>query len=484
MAFVRVLVKSNLAEFRPSMPCWNRVDCNARSSASERLERRIGSLHRITDMTPPYRSFVQEHLEPRRVVSATLTSAGTLILTGTDSSDLLTAQFGANSVLVRTNSNTQSFVRSAVGRLSISGGDGADRIINKTNLRSTLAGHAGNDSIFGGRGRDTQLGGSGDDRLYWSEGHDALSGGEPGPNGEVDHVDYSAAPAQVELRHRGFADAPFDASVPLYVGVDGVPDNGIQPSAGERDYLDGESIDVIRLSNFDDGMQFDFGATFTSGKVTMFGGAGDDGFSAFDNFIVADGEEGDDYFSESNGSVIAFGGPGDDTLAADPADSTFDLGEGNNWLEFDPEFTSPVVLRGGIRNVRELRGRDDETPITIIGDDGPNIITSAPLRAAPGVYNGPLRIFAGNGNDSIVSNDGDDYIDAGAGNDTVYGQLGDDNIIGGKGRDKLYGGDENDRLLTRDGRRDTVRGGNGADVAVVDDDSNVTDVLSDVEHFD
>jgi Ca2+-binding RTX toxin-like protein len=63
------------------------------------------------------------------------------------------------------------------------------------------------------------------------------------------------------------------------------------------------------------------------------------------------------------------------------------------------------------------------------------------------------------GNDSIQGLGGNDKIDGGAGNDLITGGAGTDTLLGGNGNDTIY---------AKDGARDLVNGGPGADTAVVD----------------
>lgn len=56
------------------------------------------------------------------------------------------------------------------------GGDGADRLFDQANVKSSLQGDAGPDRITGGAGNDTLFGGAGDDRLAGGSGNEFISG--------------------------------------------------------------------------------------------------------------------------------------------------------------------------------------------------------------------------------------------------------------------------------------------------------------------
>lgn len=72
------------------------------------------------------------------------------------------------------------------------------------------------------------------------------------------------------------------------------------------------------------------------------------------------------------------------------------------------------------------------------------------------------------GRDVICGLGGNDVIVGRGGNDTIYGGPGNDTLDGGAGKDVLRGGAGNDTFRARDGRRDVVEGGRGADTAIAD----------------
>jgi hypothetical protein len=154
-----------------------------------------------------------EGLELRRMLSASLTDAGRLIVTG-DPTQPNTITVGlsadASSVDVSVNSDpVQSFDATSVTSLAIIGGSGADTITidqtnNPFNINTKIFGRGGGDSITagdendfiggaagndtidagngsntvkGGAGNDSCDGGSGNDSLYGGKGADSLSGG-------------------------------------------------------------------------------------------------------------------------------------------------------------------------------------------------------------------------------------------------------------------------------------------------------------------
>lgn len=77
-------------------------------------------------------------------------------------------------------------------------------------------------------------------------------------------------------------------------------------------------------------------------------------------------------------------------------------------------------------------------------------------------------IDGGAGDDSVYGGAGADLLGGGPGRDTIVGGGGDDTINGGPGRDGIVAGAGNDRVDSRDGAREIVKCGPGADVARID----------------
>ena len=104
----------------------------------------------------------------------------------------------------------------------------------------------------------------------------------------------------------------------------------------------------------------------------------------------------------------------------------------------------------------------DLSQCTIIGTDGPDVLTGT---TGPDVIcglGGDDRIRGLGGRDVIFAGAGDDFVSAGAGADTVLGEDGKDTLVGGSGDDLLDGGELADRLFGSMGN-DTLIGGSGAD---------------------
>jgi hypothetical protein len=136
------------------------------------------------------------------------------------------------------------------------------------------------------------------------------------------------------------------------------------------------------------------------------------------------------------------GGAGDDRLRGRGGDDVLDGGPGSDDLSGGPGVDA-VVYPG-------------PDPVTVTIDD---LANDGPSGAHDNVQTDVEDVYGGSGPDRLVGSAGDNMLDGGAGDDV---------IDGGAGADQLFGGPGNDRLEARDGRRDTVDCGPGADIAIVD----------------
>ncbi|HQR08537.1 MAG TPA: calcium-binding protein [Gemmatales bacterium] len=70
-----------------------------------------------------------------------------------------------------------------INNIDFNGGSGNDTVKNLTDIKSTMRGHQGNDTLTGGTSQDMLYGGTGSDTLYGSDGDDFLYAVEPNWNG-------------------------------------------------------------------------------------------------------------------------------------------------------------------------------------------------------------------------------------------------------------------------------------------------------------
>ena len=141
-----------------------------------------------------------ENLEGRRLLSAALSDAGVLTITGTANADRVLVASARNRIYVAESTVTpgenggrptvtttrSSFDRDDVESIVANLGAGNDSAIVNDGfsffrggdpIPATLNGEAGNDFLVGGRGDDTISGGDGRDTLHAGGGDDTVSGG-------------------------------------------------------------------------------------------------------------------------------------------------------------------------------------------------------------------------------------------------------------------------------------------------------------------
>lgn len=225
------------------------------------------------------------------------------------------------------------------------------------------------------------------------------------------------------------------------------------------------------------------------GDSEVDGGTGNDELSGYGGDDVLDGGEGNDRLSGWAGDDTLEGGPGNDAFEVDataegepPASAGSDvLSGGPGWERISYELVgAPVSLTlDGVANdgpsgegddiasdVEQLEGGSGDD--TLVGDDGPN------------------RLDGSLGNDRLEGRGGNDFLDGSVGADLLLGETGDDELRGDGGDDTINGGagaDQfvgdrpctvfscrlgDDEIQARDGTRDSIACGGGADHAVVD----------------
>jgi Ca2+-binding RTX toxin-like protein len=237
---------------------------------------------------------------------------------------------------------------------------------------------------------------------------------------------------------------------------------------------------------------------------TFLGGPGNDGASGYGGNDHLDGGPGDDGLTGGGGSDTVLGGEGTDKVSGEGNGKSVDadvVDGGPGYDTMESEWTTvgregrglvDVTLDGGAPDgyagegddVRGIEKLSTHTPGSYAGTDG-----------ADELYVGgeQTKVEGRGGNDTIYTSYGKDAIDGGDGDDTIRGYDGDDVIVGGAGADTLIGDtlgqtcnvltcstySGNDIIDARDGERDSLDCGLGADTAhvdVVDVHTNCEDV--------
>lgn len=298
----------------------------------------------------------------------------------------------------------------------------------------TLMGGAGDDSLYGGVGRFAEGqnymdGGDGNDTIRSFAIQDALYGGEG--NDLIITANPNVLTTQGSTTQPGFV-----GESTLYGGGG----NDTLLAAFSTDYLFGDAGNDSLSGQFS---ALDGG----DGNDTLYGGNWtlDIPGATKAPAVTLSGGSGNDYIYGALGTVanIYNGGLGDDTIIFTTTNDSL-LGEGS------PEGNDNISFVNGLAN----------------GATGTSFVLFDTL--------GDNTISGSDGNDSIVTGSGADFLQGGSvaaaagvevgfGDDTLISGGGNDYLFGGSGQDVLFGEADND-TLQGGSNNDTLVGGAGADV--------------------
>ena len=377
----------------------------------------------------------------------------------------------------------------AATTIAVSLADGTDKAdLSAVNDRnSTLHGGEGDDVLIGGGANDQLLGDGGRDTADYSHATTGITVtvnqvDADGPGGEFDNVEcenvrggsgndrlsgdaganvLEGGPGQDELDGRGGPDdlsGGADADVadygnriaPVTADLEGDADDG---EAGEGDVIRTD-VETIRGGG---------------GNDVLTGGAGADVLQGMNGNDTLDGADGDDTLQGEFGDDVLRGGNGIDALLANEGDDTLDGG------------TGPDLLTGGLGTDTvdySSRTRNLTVDLFMSGLDGEvgeedAVRDIEAVRGGAGndkltASTGPVSFVGNAGDDTVQGNIGDDVLTGDAGKDKVAGAGGSDSLNGGTGQDELDGGNGDDVINARDGEKDTVTCGAGADTLIGD----------------
>jgi Ca2+-binding RTX toxin-like protein len=181
--------------------------------------------------------------------------------------------------------------------------------------------------------------------------------------------------------------------------------------------------------------------TGKSGNDIIYGGTGNDELHGSLGDDLLYGDEGNDTIYGGSGNDQIFGGVGDDFIHTEGGNDTVTTGDGDDWV--NSNFNKTVdwfyyTYFGGIK----VYGGDGNDTLTGTTDDD--------------------QIYGDSGNDNLTGLAGNDYLDGAIGNDKLSGWAGSDTLIGGEGEDELNGNEGNDSLIGGEGN-DNLNGGDGND---------------------
>src|SRR5215471_8321047 len=295
---------------------------------------------------------------------------------------------------------------------------------------NVLMGLDGNDLIAGLGGNNTVDGGGGDDILVDGIGNETLDGGA----GNDTLVLLGNLTLTVDLNITG------PQSIGNGVGTDTL--TGIENVTGSNfanDILTGDANDNVLI-----GLGGNDTISGRDGNNVIDGGAGNDVLSAGigDDLIL--GGSGNDTMRGSSGNDSLFGDSGADTLTGNLGDDLLDGGAGND--------TASYLTNNGVSSVN----------VSLL-ISGPQNVGDAGVDTLVSIEN----LTGTNFGDTLIGNDGDNFLDGGTmtdtGDDLLIGGLGNDTLHGRGGTDTLLGGDGNDRLTGVALANDYADGGNGID---------------------
>ncbi|WP_281029315.1 calcium-binding protein [Paracoccus versutus] len=336
---------------------------------------------------------------------------------------------------------------------NLQGGAGNDTL-RGNGKDDTLVGHDGNDQLFGGDGNDLLYGGSGNDNLAAGAGADALYG-DAGHDTLAGHDgnDRLFGGDGNDLLHGGngndnLAGGPGADALYGEAGHD-----TLAGYDGDDRLFGGDGNDLLYGGNGNDNLAGGPGAD------ALYGEAGHDTLAGYDGDDRLFGGDGNNLLYGGNGNDMLLGEDGDDLLHGDGGDDLLEGGLGNDTL-FGGEGYD--LLRGGDGNDTLNGGAGHDT---LYGDAGADVLHGDEGHDLIHGGDGDDTLFGGADHDSLFGDLGDDLLDGGPGNDDVFGGEGNDTLIGGAGHDSLFGGAGDDLLQGGDGS-DTLAGGAGSDTLV------------------
>jgi alpha-tubulin suppressor-like RCC1 family protein len=341
------------------------------------------------------------------------------------------------------------------GRHHIDALAGDDLICTYGSDDVVVEGNAGNDRIFTG---------AGDDALYGD-----LANGSIGYDGGDDELHGGAGNDTIEAgwgSDRVYGDAGADL---------------LHGDGGDDALHGGDGNDMLYGEVGSDHMYGDAGSDvmYGAGDDRAFGAPVNDYDDSHGSTDYADGGTGidDACFStapahRTNCSQTPTCGGEHATVFAGPGEVQSLDGD----MVLGTDGADVIVVVGGGHYIKARNGNDricaygDERN-RVYGDDGNDLIITGngddDIDGGDGadvIYSqgGHDRVDGGDGSDYLRSGTGDDNLNGGAGNDQIWAEDGDDRLYGGSGNDALYGQDGDDRILGGIGR-DRAYGGDGWD---------------------
>jgi Ca2+-binding RTX toxin-like protein len=294
-----------------------------------------------------------------------------------------------------------------------------------------ITGTAGKDVIVGSSGDDTITAGDGDDVICAGDGNDQVSDGLG--------------------KDKVYLEGGDDTAIAyLFKDIQDVFDGGTGTDTADYS-LRATGVKLSLNAGADDGQEAEFDRL--PAIENAIGGSNNDTLVGSTGNNVLEGGAGNDTISDLAGADAVYGGPGDDTIVQGVAKDVGDTLDGGDGVDTIGYAARPAAAFGGV--VIDLDSTDGTSgqpqeadalsafenavggaaPDTIIGTDGPNVIT------------------AGIGANVVHGLGGDDTITTGAAVDVVYD---------GPGSDTVSTGGECDRVVQDDFSTDNIQSAGGA----------------------
>jgi Ca2+-binding RTX toxin-like protein len=319
-----------------------------------------------------------------------------------------------------------------------------------------------------------------------SYGDQTFSPGLTNPGGEPTAASAGFGPGTIQSRFAAgfkFGTALATAQPGMYTGV--YPDRGDGARSSGlvfEDQSDGVHVTFIDATDPGPvGTTADFNDhnidTLAYGTVHSFvisidfkPGAGNDVAQVFEEgALKATGTSWEDYYRydpEQAGSghaiptadKLMFDEAGDCATYCNPSDA------GNGFL-----FDGVTLASGATPTSGTAAGTSTGTTL---GQQAPSLLAGACANTLSG-DSGDNVLKGTSAGDKLKGKGGDDKLKGKAGDDCLKGGSGNDTLVGGAGADKLKGGSGNDTIKAKDGTKDTIRCGDGSDVAKVDPQDSV-----------
>ncbi len=313
-----------------------------------------------------------------------------------------------------------------------------------------LYGDAGDDLLIGNTGADQMFGGTGDDVMVWNngDGSDLMEGGEDYDTAVVNGADTAGDEFTIAAGVGGRVDFDRVNLVPFSLDI-GTTEKLVVNGQGGDDTITGSEglAGLIKLALYGgDGNDDIFGG---DGADNLYGGAGDDhleGFRGNDRMIGGWGND-EMEWDNGDGSDLMEGGAGYDTADVDGSETDGDhfvIAPNGDRVAFDRVNLVPFALDIGTTEKLVVKGLGGDD--TIEGSDG-----------LAGLIK--LKLYGGDGNDTIVGGDGNDWLSGGSG---------DDWLDGGKGRDVMTGGEGADTFVFEKGHDTITDFEDGIDTIVIE----------------